>query len=46
MVLLNMAGVYICDECVALSNEIIEEELEAAGRSWSWRRRDEPAPSA
>jgi ATP-dependent Clp protease ATP-binding subunit ClpX len=39
-VLVNMAGVYICDACVELCNEIIEEELDAAGQSWSWRRRD------
>jgi hypothetical protein len=28
-------GVYICDECVALCNEIIEESLPA----WPWRRK-------
>ena len=45
-------GVYICDECVDLSNEILEEELP----TWPGRRtpgearpeiepRDRPAPS-
>jgi hypothetical protein len=39
-VVINMADVLICDACVELANEIIEEELGAAGRTWSWRRRD------
>jgi hypothetical protein len=38
--MINMADVLICDACVELANEVIEEELGAAGRTWPWRRRD------
>jgi ATP-dependent protease Clp ATPase subunit len=36
--LISFPGFYICDRCVELCNEIIEEELDVRGESWSWRR--------
>jgi ATP-dependent Clp protease ATP-binding subunit ClpX len=36
--LINANGFYICDRCVELCNEIIEEDLDARGESWTWRR--------
>jgi ATP-dependent Clp protease ATP-binding subunit ClpX len=39
------SGVYICDECIELCNEIIEEEL-AAGVSASGESADLPHPAA
>jgi ATP-dependent Clp protease ATP-binding subunit ClpX len=38
--LINANGFYICDGCVELCNEIIEEDLDARGESWTWRRVD------
>ena len=35
-------GVYICDECIDLCNEIIEEELAEAGTSSSTSCRSQP----
>ena len=37
-ILINITGFYICDRCVELLNEMVEEELDARGESWSWRR--------
>lgn len=37
-------GVYICDECVELCNEILDEELYAAGGNLQPAGRREPAP--
>jgi len=37
-------GVYICDECVELCNEILEEEL-AEARAMTPTQKRRPAPS-
>ena len=38
-------GVYICDECIELCNEIIEEELSGAGTQASASEEKLPRPS-